>query len=672
MAADDKKFDGAIDDELSDGKEEFRLCEEAFGHNTRDALDDIRFGRLGEQWPELMRIERMREGRPCLTINRMPSFIRQVVNDCRQARPSIKCHPVDDKADPQIAEIFDGLIRNIERTSKADGAYDWGVECAISGGFGYWRVDTDYAYDDSFDLDICINKIANQFSVFGDYASTASDSSDWNRAFVTELLTRDAFKKKYKGAEAVDWETLGYEKLTTPWMQEKMVLIAEWWTREQVKRPIVALSDGSIMDADTYKEQKDYLDAQQITVLGERTVHSHKVTQRIMTGAEVLETNDWAGKYIPIVPVYGEEVNIEGKRHFRSMIRDAKDPQRMLNYFRTNSTELVALAPRMPFIGKKGAFRTDAKKWATINSKNHQYVEYDGEVAPERQQVDTSSAVGSITEAANAADDMKAIIGIFDASLGAQGNEVSGKAILARQSEGDESNFHFKDNLSRAVEHTGRIIIDLIPKVYTAQRMIRVLDPSGAAQSIKLGSPIVVKGPDGKQQMQQDPMTGATLPITKICDLSVGRYDLTVETGPSYATKREEVSEHVLQMIQAYPPSAVVLGPVLAENLDWPQAREIAAGLRALQPPAVQQAMGTASAQAADPLQHPQVQQVVQQGLQQMQALQQQNASLSQELQAMKADKSIDLMNAQTNQFKAQTDRMEAITRASQPVIARQ
>ena len=386
----------------------------------------------------------------------------------------------------------------------------------------------------------------------------------------------------------------------------------------------------------------------------------------MLTGAEVLEKNDWAGKYIPIVPVYGDEVNVEGKRHFRSLIRDAKDAQRMLNYWRTASTELTALAPRVPFIGRKGTFKSDARKWATVNSQNHAFIEYDGETPPQRQPMDSGRAIGAIQEALNAADDMKAILGMYDASLGAQGNETSGKAILARQQEGDTSNFHFIDNLNRAIEHGGRILIDLIPTVYSGRRMIRVLGADNVAASVALGQPVAVRGPDGQPQM--DPVT--QLPMTRLCDLGRGKYDLTVETGPSYASRRQETADQILQMIQAYPPAAPVLGDLLAKNLDWPEADEVARRLHALLPPQLQAAGG----EAADPMAHPVVQQTLQgmgaKAVAAITGLQQRNAALGQQLAALQQDKSAESRKLEIDAFRAQTERLKTAAEAARPSVA--
>ena len=413
------------EDLLRDAREAFDECAEHEADNRKAYEDDIDFALLENQWPEAIRRERELEGRPCLTINKLPPFIRQVVNDARQNKPAIVVHPVDDASDPETAEIMSGIIRNIEQSSNAEVAYDTAMECAVAGGFGYWRINTAYTSDDTFDQDIVIERIANPLSVYGDCYSTAADSSDWNLAFVTDTLTKEQFEKRFKGADAVDWDT-DYRDCGAPWLDGDNVMIAEYWRREEVARKIVALSDGQILSEDTYAQQKDLFDALGITVVGSpREVRSHKVTQRVMSGAEVLEAVEWAGKYIPIVPVYGAEVNFKGKRHFRSLIRGAKDAQRIFNYWLTTSTELVALAPKAPFIGKKGAFETDAAKWATANTQSHAFLEYDGQDPPQRQPFSGIPA-GALQEALNASDDMKAIVGLYDPSLGARSNETSG------------------------------------------------------------------------------------------------------------------------------------------------------------------------------------------------------------------------------------------------------
>ena len=257
----------------------------------------------------------------------------------------------------------------------------------------------------------------------------------------------------------------------------------------------------------------------------------------------------------------------------------------MFNYWRTTSTELVALAPKAPFIGRKGAFDTDASKWASANVQTHAYIEYDGNEPPMRQPFSGVPA-GALQEALSASDDMKSIMGMYDASLGARSNETSGRAIMARQREGDVSTFHYIDNLSRAIRHAGRILIDLIPKVYSAPRVVRVLGASGEARSVAVNQTASVPDPADKARR-----------IEKIYDLAVGKYDLTVKSGPSFTSRREEAATQMIELIRAYPPAAPLIGDLLAKNLDWPGADEIAGRLAAMLPPEIKQG----EAKGADP-----------------------------------------------------------------------
>ena len=331
-------------------------------------------------------------------------------------------------------------------------------------------------------------------------------------------------------------------------------------------------------------------------------------------------------------------MNLKGKRHFRSLIRGAKDAQRMFNYWRTTSTELVALAPKAPFIGRKGAFETDAAKWATANTQSHAFMEYDGGEAPQRQPFSGVPA-GALQEALNASDDIKSVMGIYDASLGARSNETSGKAIIARQMESDNATFHFVDNLSRAIRHAGRIMIDLIPQVYSVPQVVRIVGEDGEPDMKRINQPV--------QEQQEDPRTGEMREITKIYDLTAGRYDLTVSAGPSFASLRQEAANQMIELIRAYPDAAPIIGDLLVKNLDWPGADEIADRMR--------KAMGGAEEGAPDP-QMGQAREAVQQyasALQQMQ----------QRYQALEADTSLEARKLDIAAFEAETKRISATTR---------
>jgi hypothetical protein len=632
--------DASKPDALKDALEAFEKSAEHDDHNRKAFEDDIDFSLLENQWPDQVRRDRELEGRPCLTVNKLAAMGRQIVNDARRNKPGITVHPVDSEADPETAEVLNGIIRNIEQSSNAEVAYDTALENAVFGGFGYFRINTKYTSDDTFDQDIVIERISNPLSVYRDCYSTAADSSDWNYCFVVDSLSKAQFKRQYPGAEQVDWKSEAWRDLSSPWLDGDFVQVAEYWTREKAKKRILLLSDQSVIEADEYEKNKPAFDAVGLQVMAEREVDTHKVKQRIMSGAEVLETVDWAGKYIPIVPVYGTEVVLKGKRTFRSLVRGAKDAQRMFNYWRTTSTELVAMAPKTPFIGRKGAFETDINKWATANTQSHAFIEYDGPEAPQRQPF-AGVPAGALQEALNASDDIKTVLGMYDASLGARSNETSGKAIIARQMESDNATFHFIDNLSRGIRHAGRILIDLIPQVYSVPRVLRIIGQDGEPDMRPVNQEIRTE--------ERNPLTGEIEEIVKIYDLTAGRYDLTVSAGPSFASMRQEAASQMIELIRAYPDAAPIIGDLLVKNLDWPGADEIAERLSKAMGQATE---GEEGPQGPDP--------------QAMQAVQQYAAALrqlEQKYQALEADKSLEARKLDIAAYEAETKRISAEAR---------
>lgn len=644
------------EDFLAEVREKFDRAVAAEDENRARCLEDIKFGRLGQQWPERIEKDREADGEPCLVKNRMPSFIRQVVNEARQNRPSIRVIPQDSNADPETAEIISGLIRNIEVASDADVAYDTAIESAVAGGFGFFRINTAYTSDDAFDQDIVFERVPDALSVYGDPDSESVDGSDWNCAFVVKLLTEDEFETRYKGKDQVNWQA-DYKALKSPWMEDDHILVAEYWHREDVPGQIVALSDGSVVDVEEYQERAEEYQALGIMPVGKpRDVKRKKVTQYVLSGAEVLETVEWPGKFIPIIPVYGDEVWVEGKRHLKSLIHDAKDAQREHNYWSSAATSSIALAPRVPFIGPMGAFDADPEKWSTINDRKHPFVEYNGSVPPQRQPF-AGPSQGELQQAMQAVDDMKAIMGIYDASLGERSNETSGVAIRQRQRQGNIATFHFIDNLTRSIRQAGRILLDLIGKVYTTERIIRVLGEDMEPQNVAVA-------PQDQQQAMQQRMMARGQQIAKIYDLSAGKYDLVVKTGPSYGSQRELAQAEIVEVIRAYPDAAPILGPMYLKNSDWPGSDEAAEKLETMQ----------AGQQGPDPAQMQQAQQQMQQMAQQLQQMAQENRELKAQF-ALKAreldikDKEADIkaVEISVRHSEAQTRMAASMAREAQP-----
>lgn len=593
------------DDEslLRRARQFFEQAKDAEAENRKRFIDDLRFARLGEQWPGSVKRDRETTGRPCMTFNKMPAFIRQVVNDARQNKPSINILPVGKDSDKETAEILEGLIRNIEVQSCADVAYDTAIENSVTAGWGYITVKLDYTHDDAFDLDICIDAVPNPLVVYGDFTTQRSDSSDWNQSLVESWVDKSDFKKKYPKAEVVDWDSdfRAYQD----WVTDTQVMVADYWEREEEECTIYLLSNGTVVDDDYMQEHGEELLMYGITVQQQRPSKRYDVTKYTITAGELLERQEWPGQYIPVIPVYGDEINENGKRHLLSLISSAKDAQQSYNYWRTSAIEKVALDTKAPWIGMRGSFDSDPN-WNTANTVNHPYLEYDGPTPPQRPGVSGVPAA-DIQMALQASDDMKAIIGIYDASLGARGNETSGKAIMARQREGDTSTFHFIDNMNRAIRHVGKIVVDLIPKVYNQERIVRIIAEDGTPDQVQINKQMLIDG------------------IPKIYDLTTGKYDVVVKSGPSFTSRREESAQQMMQMIQSFPQSAQYIGDLVAKNLDWPGSDEIAKRLQAMLPPQMQ------NHQQIPPefQQHiQQVEQQVQQGQQLVQQLQQDNQDL--------------------------------------------
>jgi hypothetical protein len=619
---------------ISHVQEEFKKSMDHEKENRDAYEEDIDFGMAGNQWPEAVRMQREEEYRPCLTINRVQQFIRQVVNDARQNTPGMHAAPVDSAADVETAKVIEGIIRHIEYDSSADAAYDTAAETSVAGGFGYMRVALEYAGADSFDMDIKVKRVPNPLAILGDRNSVEADSNDWDYAFVTEVYDETQYTREFGDKAQVSWDSDAWS--SNSWRDNDNVTVAEYWERTYEDMKIVQFLD-KIHNKSRVLRESDIENRPEIQVAIAKGLFEHQrdrmakapvVRQYILSGVEILSQTPWPGTWIPIVPVYGSEYWKEGKRVLRSLINPSKDAQRNYNYWRSASAELVALAPKAPFIGKKGTFASD-NRWESVNSQSHPYLEYDSEV-PIRQPLDSGPAAGAIQEALNANDDIKATIGMYDASIGARSNEVSGKAILARQREGDVATFHFQDNLNRSIRHLGRIMVELIPQVYSGPRQVRILGEDQKERNVPVNQRFEKTDEEGNVQIVEH-------------DLTLGKYDIRMESGPSYTTRRQEAAEQMTEMARHVPDFVMLAGDILAKNLDWPGASEIAERL--------EQKYKEAKGQLP-----PEVENMIKQGKETIAKLQKENEMLKAEHNLKREANMIDKHEAETKRMKVEND----------------
>lgn len=563
-------------------QQRFRLAEEAELDIRANALDDLNF-RVGDQWPANVRQERERDGRPCLVINRLPQFCQQITNDQRQNRPAIKVHPVSDGANVETAKVIQGLIRHIEYISNAETAYDTAFESAVQSSFGYFRIATRYSRPDSFNQELVIKRIRNPMSVFFDPHSEEPDGSDAKWAFITDDISRDEYKLKYpnsKLASETDWTAIGNNQPGWVRGQGDTVRIAEYFYIEYRKEEIVLLKTGEIVRANEVENKVKIaaahgVDAREVArrMADIPTVHWCKIN-----AIEILERTTWPGMYIPVIPVYGAEVVVNGRKVLESLIRNAKDSQRMYNYWKSAQTETIALAPRTPFVAAEGQFEGYEYVWETANRKNHAFLPYkptsvNGQLVPPPQRQQFEPAVQAITQAALlAADDLKATTGVYDSALGEQSVEASGIAIQRRTNQSLTSNFHFIDNLNRSMKHAGRILVDAIPRIYDTAQTARIIQEDGTEKLVRINESY--KDEDGKELLYS---------------LDVGKYDVTIGTGPSFATKRQEAATSMAEVTRAYPQLMGIIGDLMIKNMDWPGAEEMSSRLRKMLPPQLQE-----------------------------------------------------------------------------------
>ena len=572
--------------------------------------DDQRFA-AGDQWPDLIRKGREMSGRPIQTINRLPAFIDQIVGDARQNKPSIKVHAGED-GDEDIAAIYDGLIRAIQNESNADFAYDTAVEHTACFGFGAWRIKTDYESEDSFNQIICIERISDPLSVYFDKNAVLPDYSDARHVTVRVKMTKDDYKQRWPKEDESEYK---FDDFTNDWtMGKDQVIVAEHWYKVDEKATLYAVQDfeGNVQ-VTLEKPQQGF------NVVNQRETTITKIKCCMMSGAGILETTDWAGKYLPIVGVNGKEDLVDGKRTLRGLVRFAKDPQRMYNYWRTIDTEQKALAPKAPVLVTAKQIEGYEEQWQDSLTSNAPYLVVNDTASAMPQRINAGIADKGATEAAlMCVDEMKSTTGIFSASLGEQDNEKSGRAILAQQRKGDTANFAYIDNIARAIKWTGKIIIDLIPKIYDAARVVSVMGSDGSKKLERINQVVMQKG---------EP---------KNIDLTTGKYDLVVTQGASYATKRIEALNSMVEIARVNPAIMEIAGDLIIKAMDWDGADEIAERMKKMLPPQLQEQEGEDGEQKQLP---PEVQQMIEQGKQQIDMLTKQ----VQELESEKDDKDDEL-----------------------------
>ena len=649
-------------------RQRFKTAIAAYSDSREDELDDLRFMAGSPdnhwQWPaDVLSTRGSVQGqtinaRPCLTINKLPQHVRQVTNDQRQNRPSGKVIPANDEADIEVAEIFDGIVRHIEYISDADVAYDTACDNQVTYGEGYIRILTDYCDEKSFDQDIRIERVRNSFSVYMDPNIQDPCGADAEWCFITEDMTKEEYEREFPDAQPVSTlMTSGVgDQTLAMWITQNSIRIAEYFYVEHERATLNLYPNG--MTAFEKSPEAQQMAMQGVPVIRQRPADRRRIKWVKTNGFDVLEDREWAGKWIPVVRVVGNEFEVDGQMYISGLVRNAKDAQRMYNYWVSQEAEMLALAPKAPFIGYGGQFEGYEQQWKTANTTNWPYLEVNPDVTdgqggmlplPQRAAPPMASP-GLLQAKMGAADDIKSSTGQYDSSIGATSNERSGKAILARERQGDTGTYHYVDNLARAIRYITRQLVDLIPRIYDTQRVARIIGMDGETKNVRIdpNQPMPVRKVVDEQGIV----------LEKIYNPSVGKYDVMVTTGPSYMTKRQESMEAMSQILQGNPQLWAVAGDLFVKNMDWPGAQEMAKRLqKTIDPKLLQDADESPALQAAN---------------QQIQAMGQEMEQMHQMLQAVQDSieaKTIGIkqFEAQIKAFQAETQRISAVQESMSP-----
>lgn len=529
-------------------------AQEALADVYRKAREDLCFlsDDPGAQWDETDYAHRKKRSKPCLEIDQLKQFVNQVANDSRMNTPSITVIPHAGGADVETAEIIQGIVKDIEYYSNADSAYDLAVTNAIKCSLGFIRVDHRYVDENSFDQELCIKRVPFPLSVYLDPDSTEIDGSDARYAFVFEDISVDEFKARYGDKEPVGFDSDKITGSRTTNVTEETIRIAEYFELVDEKKKISVNDMGNIVDGGDGKRSRE--------VIVKTTVMRY-----VLSGADVLEESVFPGKYIPIVPVYGEESFIDGRKQYHSLIRKSKDPQRRYNYWASTEADLLMRAPKGMFFAPEGVTEDYAQDYLEPEKAmvlRYKTTDAEGRPANPPQYIPPpqipSGIVGAMQQAL---EDIKSTMGLYNAFLGQRSNETSGVAINARKQEGDRAVFHFTDNLTKAINHVGTIIVNAFRDVYDTPRIVKMVSKEGKNKDVGINGAVV----PGQERDYY---------------LTEGIYNVRVVTGPNYATQRQQAAEFYQKVLQTNIDLMPVIGDLAFEHMDFPGAQQISNRLR--------------------------------------------------------------------------------------------
>jgi len=592
---DEREQRAAVSPVVIEARERWQQCQSAESTMRASMLEAKKF-RAGNQWPEEIKIQRQGGGsvegqaaqppRPCLTIDRLSQPVRQISNSIRTANFAIQVIPNGAGADEQIAKIYEGIVRKIQTDSRDEAPVEWAAEGAIEAGLGWFRIRPVYCHNDAttvgaeaFDMELTLERITNSLTVYCDPHAKKPTRADARFMFVTEDISHDEFKRRFDTADYASLEEFSSTGDLAQWVTDKTVRVSEYWRIEDEMVTVAQLPDGRIVSGADIPDGQPLLKVRQVAV--------PHVKMSVINAMQELSKFDWPGSHIPLIPIIGEELNVDGQVLLRGVIQEGMDAQRMVNYMYSAAIETVALAPKAPFIVADGQIDEYKQIWQNANRFNYAYLPYTPTalngtpVGPPNRQDAEPPIQAMVLMLAKSEDAIKATTGLWDASLGNMPGRTSGRGIRYLQQQGEMGSSNFPDNIHRALVYAGEQLIEVIPKYYDRPgRVLHILGENLETQSI-----MVQPGAQQQPPMNPELMQG----MQGFFDPNAGKYAVSVEVGKGFATKRQESAAILGDMITGLPPEiAAAVTPAFIRMMDFPNAQEIADAAQRALPPQLQ------------------------------------------------------------------------------------
>jgi hypothetical protein len=509
----------------------------------REATIDKNF-LIGKQWDEKVRKERISGGKAALTINRLASYRNQVVNDIRQNNPQARVSPRRNGT-VETAKVKEGLIRAIQYDSDASIAYQEASKYAVGSSYGVYQLSAVLVDEETGEHEVRIDPIFDPDSVYFDPHAMKPDREDARWAIKLVPMSRIDFADAWPDAKATASDFAdGPQEWMDPFGDGDHILVAEYYCIEKAGSSDVAL--GAEDDPDRPKRK--------------RKTKGKELVKHIITGDEELEPPTLLpGTRVPLFPVFGDEMWVEGKRYIGSLIRDARDVNVLYNWEATQEAERLAMDSKNPFMVTPQMIGPHEKLWREMNTNNRNYVLFEPDPrvnggAPIRIWGEPPIAAISQAKAQTAAE-LRDVIGLQDPSIGKQQYAgQSGRAIEQLRSQGSLATFHYSDNLRRSIQAMCRVLLEWIDWYYDTEREIVILGEDMTESIVRVNT----------EQPVVDPKTGETYHHK----FGEGSYAVVCDIGPSHKTEREEAEAFWETTISSWPEGMAVFGDQYFANKD--------------------------------------------------------------------------------------------------------